>query len=88
MSKTAKKAVDAFYLRQPKKFGNTEVRLNIRFIKPNPVRYAESSLFLFDKLIAQLLDGDIWITSAGYNTTTTKDRLNQLNDVKITQKKG
>lgn len=47
-----------------------------------------TSLWLFDNKIAEHRDGGIWITDAGWNSKTTKERLNGLTGVHITQKKG
>lgn len=43
-------------------------------------------LFLFDNMIAKWEDGCLWITNAGYETNTTKERLNGLNGVSIYQR--
>lgn len=45
------------------------------------------SLWLHGNKIAKKVNGEIWITSAGWETNTTKERLNGLPNVSISQKK-
>jgi len=47
-----------------------------------------SSLFLFDNKIAEQREDGLWITNAGWQSNTTKERLNGLDGVSISQKKG
>jgi hypothetical protein len=47
-----------------------------------------TSLWLFGNKIAEYREGGIWITNAGWSSVTTKERLNGLTGVHITQKKG
>jgi hypothetical protein len=47
-----------------------------------------TSLWLFSNKIAEWREGGIWITNAGWNSVTTKERLNGITGVNITQKKG
>lgn len=54
------------------KSGNTQVR--------------DNALYLHGNKIAELRDGELWITDAGWSTNTTKERLNGLPGVRITQK--
>jgi hypothetical protein len=46
------------------------------------------SLWLFGNKIAKWVDGEIWITNAGWSSKTTKDRLNGLSRVSIRQASG
>ena len=47
-----------------------------------------TALFLHGNLIAEKRDGRLWITTAGWPSNTTKERLNGLYGVNIFQKKG
>lgn len=42
-----------------------------------------NALFLFGKKIAEWRDGRIWITDAGWDTATTKERLNGIPGVSV-----
>lgn len=53
------------------KRGNTQVR--------------DNALHLHGNKIAELRNGELWITNAGWNTNTTKERLNGLPNVHIRQ---
>ena len=44
-------------------------------------------MFLHGNKIAEKRDGALWITNAGWNTVTTKERLNGLDGVTIFQRK-
>lgn len=46
-----------------------------------------NELYLFGNLIAKKDDG-LFITNAGWQSNTTKERLNSLPNVSISQKKG
>jgi hypothetical protein len=46
------------------------------------------SLWLFGNKIAEIRRDGLWITNAGWNSTTTKERLNGLSGVHIVQKRG
>ena len=46
------------------------------------------NLFLHGNLIAKKENGSLYITDAGWQTNTTKERLNGLPGVSICQKKG
>ena len=72
--KSIRPVIDAFINRKFKRVSNTETDGN--------------NLRLFGNLIAYHKDGTIYISSAGYRTVTTKDRLNGLPGVNIQQKKG
>jgi len=45
-----------------------------------------NAIFLHDNKIAEWRDGALWITNAGWSTVTTKERLNGLPNVRITQR--
>lgn len=46
------------------------------------------SLWLFNNKIAQWINGQIWISNAGWSSSTTKERLNGLRGVNIRQVRG
>lgn len=46
----------------------------------------DNALYLHGNKIAELRNGELWITIAGWNTHTTKERLNGLPNVHIQQK--
>ena len=66
MTNTARKTIEAFLNREQLKINNTETN--------------GSDLYLFGNRIAYHKDNDIIISMCGYNTVTTKDRLNELLD--------
>lgn len=43
------------------------------------------TLKLHGNTIAEWRDGSLWVTTAGWNTSTTKDRLNGLAGVRVHQ---
>lgn len=47
-----------------------------------------TSLWLFGNKIAEWRQGEIWITDAGWQSQTTKERLNGLGGVNIVQRAG
>ena len=47
-----------------------------------------TEMYLFDNLIARKVGGKLFISNAGWLSATTKERLNGLPNVSITQKKG
>lgn len=47
-----------------------------------------NALFLFGNKIAEYRKGELWITNAGWSSATTKERLNALPGVSISQAKG
>lgn len=62
------------------------------FIAGTPLTVSNSQtdgtrLFLFGNLIAEKRKDGIYITNAGWDTNTTKERLNALPNVSICQKK-
>ena len=74
MRKITEQVVGAFERRQRKVVGNTETD--------------GTCLWLFGNKIAEYREGGIWITNAGWSSPTTKERLNGIYGVHITQKKG
>ena len=74
MRKVTEQVVGAFERRQSRKVSNTETD--------------GTSLWLHNNKIAQWKDGGIWISNAGWSSKTTKERLNGITGVNITQKKG
>jgi hypothetical protein len=46
------------------------------------------SLWLFGNKIAEIRRDGLWITNAGWNSTTTRERLNGLSGVNIVQRRG
>lgn len=78
MRKITQDAIRAFRNGNKFKRGNTEVRT----FPHSPYR----QLRLFGNVIAESDDGILRITDAGYNTVTTKERLNGFPTVNIVQK--
>lgn len=77
--KITTESVTAFLSRTPFTKSNTIVTIesNITYLK------------LFgNKIAAMLSDGRIWISNAGWDSNTTKERLNAFPNVRIQQKKG
>ena len=79
MRKITQQAVNAFYARRDFKSSNTTVT----------VHSGTTILYLHSNPIAWLGDDDLLtISSAGWRTATTKERLNGLRGVSIYQKAG
>lgn len=79
MRKITQQAVNAFNENRNFKSGNTEVK----------VQYpAATYLYLHGNLIAKKVDRAISVSIAGWNTPTTRERLNGLGICSIQQKKG
>lgn len=75
MSKSHRPVIDAFLENRKKKITNTETD--------------GESLYLFGNRIAWWDEQNcLWITTSGYNTNTTRDRLNMLPDIWIRSFKG
>lgn len=73
MRKITKEIVAAFMKRETKKIGNS--------------RTDGTTLFLHDNAIAKWdAEGRLWVTNAGWWSTTTKERLNGLPGVELYQK--
>jgi hypothetical protein len=71
-------AVRAFLLGDNFKQSNTEVHADCTGVY----------MFLFGNMIAVRVGNRLQITTAGWNTTTTRERLNGLPNVSVTQRKG
>ena len=74
MRQITEQIVSAFERREAKKVSNTHTD--------------GTSLWLFGNKIAEHRQGGIWITNSGWKSVTTKERLNGITGVHITQKKG
>jgi hypothetical protein len=74
MRKITREITRAFHNREPKKIGNSRTDGN--------------ALFLHDNKIAEFRGGQLWITNAGWQSNTTKERLNGLSGVSIYQRRG
>ena len=72
MRKTTKKITDAFLSHRRLTLGNT--------------RTDGRAIYLHGNMIAKWSDDDLLITSANWQTNTTKERLNGLPGVSINQK--
>lgn len=51
-------------------------------------RVDENTLYLHGSPIIQIREDGVWIQTAGWDTTTTKERLNGLPKVRVYHKKG
>jgi hypothetical protein len=76
MKQVTKNAVATFNNKGNGTFSNTKV------VTENGV----TSMFLFGNKIAEEKEGVLRITNAGWESNTTKERLNALNGVNINQK--
>ncbi len=83
MRKITKQAIDAFMNAQPFKMSNTKV-----IVHDYATDGTITQLFLHDNLIAESSETDLRITNAGWQSNTTKERLNGIPGVRISQKKG
>ena len=61
---------------------------NSRSLTTGNSRTDGQSLWLFGNKIAEIRRDGLWITNAGWNSTTTKERLNGLSGVNIVQRRG
>ena len=78
MRKITKESIKAFYNREPFKKSNMIVEN----------KEGKTYLKLFDNVIAILDEiNELFITTAGWNSVTTRDRLNGLNEVRLGTKK-
>lgn len=83
MRKITQQAIDAFMNYQTFNSGNTTVKID------PVIDGVESELYLHGNLIAKrFYSGEIQITSAGWPTNATKERLNGIPGVRINQKNG
>ena len=74
MRKITREIVDAFQNSRSLTIGNS--------------RTNGESLWLFDNKIAEIRRDGLWITNAGWDSATTKERLNGLSSVHIIQRRG
>ena len=78
MRKITKESIKAFYNREPFKKSNMIVEN----------KEGKTYLKLFDNVIAILDEvNELYITTAGWNSVTTRDRLNGLSGVRLGTKK-
>ena len=82
MRKITKDAIRAFYNKEDFKRGNTEVRYNLNMMSA----VSTMVMYLHGHGIAKLEKGELQIRHAGWQTNTTKERLNGLPNVHIIQK--
>ena len=76
MRKITQDPIRAFRNRQPFKRGNTQVRV-----------FDDSvALYLHGNMLAQYINNELWINDGGWQSNTTKERLNGLPNVKVHQK--
>ena len=80
MRKITEDAIRAFRNGRTFNRGNTEVKVWLG------ERFPQMALMLHGNTIATLSRDGLFITSAGWETTTTKERLNGLPNVHIVQK--
>ena len=79
MRKITKESIQAFYNREPFKKSNTVVE-NVEGV---------TKLKLYNNTIAKLDENDeLFITTADWNTRTTRERLNGLSGVRLGTSKG
>lgn len=79
MRKITKESIQAFYNRKPFKKSNMIVEN----------KEEKTYLKLFDNIIAIIDEAnELFITTAGWNSVTTRDRLNGLNEVSVGTNKG
>lgn len=74
MRKITREIVDAFQNSRSLTIGNS--------------RTNGESLWLFGNKIAEIRRDGLWITNAGWDSSTTKERLNGLSSVHIVQRRG
>lgn len=79
MRKITKESIQAFYNRKPFKKSNMIVEN----------KEEKTYLKLFGNIIAIIDEAnELFITTAGWNSVTTRDRLNGLNEVSVGTNKG
>lgn len=78
MRNITQEAINAFNCSSSFKKDNTEISVSLggKLVQ----------MFLFGNLIAEKLNGELFITNAGWATPTTKERLNAIPGVSISQK--
>ena len=75
MKKITIQSIQAFNNSQNFKKANMEIEVNEK----------GTFMYLFDNLIAKRIDNRLYITNAGWQSNTTKERLNGLDGVNIHQ---
>ena len=83
MKQITRQAIQAFTYNRNFKKSNTEVRYSCRENYPSSWK---CELFLFGNLIAYKDCHGFFVSSAGWNSVTTKERLNGFDNVHIYQK--
>jgi len=76
MKKVTRQAINAFTNNENFNGSNTIVRHE----------NGTTKMFLFGNMIAKKEDGKVYITNAGWESNTTKERLNAIQGVSIQQK--
>ena len=76
MRKITADATRAFRNRQKFKRGNTEVK-----VFDNSV-----ALYLHGNMLAEYINNELWINDGGWQSNTTKERLNGLSGVHVVQR--
>ena len=79
MRKVTQQIQDAFSFGINRAVGNTTVSVN---------ENGDCFLYLHGNLIAKRVNGELWVTNAGWKSNVTKERLNGLPSVFIYQAKG
>lgn len=80
MRKVTQQVVSAFLAGKEARVGNTSTNGDVLSLHGNPIASKLNH--------GTRLDGELLITLAGWNTPTTRDRLNALPGVSVTTKKG
>ena len=78
MRKITEESIDAFYAKKRFKKRNMQVVVNDDQVL----------LLLHDNIIAKLVNDDLFIDSCGWNSNTTRDRLNGLKNVNVRTQNG
>jgi len=80
MRKITQKTAEAFLNRRPIKLGNTSVKVGHLAYQDKTSPVNESTLYLHGNEIANFnfIGRGLWFTLAGWNTPTTRERLNGL----------
>ena len=58
------------------------------YCKSNTTVTSDGKMYLFGNKIAEYVDGVLQVSMCGYNTVTTRERLNGLTGVSATTKRG
>lgn len=57
-----------------------------KYCKSNTLVTADGRMYLFGNKIAEWVDGKLHISMCGWNSNTTRERLNGLSGVRVSQK--